>query len=102
MRNAVNHWIEMHMRADDQIDSPRAESKRTNAEAQFGVGHQVCLMNVPLCNSLIACRSCSCVFITMGPCHATGSWIGAVDMPNTVAAEIRFPLLGSVALRFAG
>jgi phosphohistidine phosphatase len=31
------------------------------------------LINVPLFKSCIAWRSSSCVFITIGPCHATGS-----------------------------
>ena len=34
------------------------------------------LMNVPLRNSLAACCSSACVFITIGPYHATGSSIG--------------------------
>src|SRR3984957_20727437 len=29
--------------------------------------------NIPSCNSAKACRNCSCVFITIGPYHATGS-----------------------------
>ena len=39
-----------------------------------------CLINAPVCSSAIACRSCSCVFITMGPYQATGSSIG---LPET-------------------
>ena len=35
--------------------------------------------NVPRCNSSKACRSCSCVFITIGPYQATGSSIGVPD-----------------------
>src|SRR6266496_4036982 len=41
---------------------------------------QRCLMKAPACNSAIAWRSCSCVFITIGPYHATGSSIG---LPET-------------------
>ena len=37
-------------------------------------------MNVPLRKSLKACASSAWVFITMGPCHATGSWIGFPDI----------------------
>ena len=33
-------------------------------------------MKVPLRSSLYACCSCSCVFMTIGPYHATGSSIG--------------------------
>ena len=33
-------------------------------------------MKVPLFNSLIACCSSAWVFITIGPCHATGSFKG--------------------------
>ncbi len=33
---------------------------------------QRCLMKAPVCSSAIAWRSCSCVFITIGPYHATG------------------------------
>src|SRR5713226_806082 len=40
---------------------------------------QRCLMKSPDCSSFIAWRSCSCVFITMGPYHATGSSIGLPD-----------------------
>ena len=40
---------------------------------------QRCLMKSPVCSSAIAWRSCSCVFITMGPYHATGSSIGLPD-----------------------
>ena len=36
----------------------------------------VSFKNFPSCNSVNACRSCSCVFITMGPYHATGSSSG--------------------------
>ncbi len=43
-------------------------------------GIQRCLMKSPFCSSDIAWRSCSCVFITMGPYHATGSSIG---LPET-------------------
>src|SRR5437764_2110263 len=35
--------------------------------------------NVPCCSSLNAFCSCSCVFITMGPYHATGSSKGLPD-----------------------
>jgi hypothetical protein len=35
-----------------------------------------CLMNVPLCSSVTACRNSSWVFIAIGPYHATGSPIG--------------------------
>src|ERR1051326_7745421 len=35
-----------------------------------------CLRNLPVSSSSKACRSCSCVFITMGPYHATGSCSG--------------------------
>jgi len=41
---------------------------------------QRCLMKLPACSSDIACRSSSCVFITMGPYQATGSSIG---LPET-------------------
>ena len=40
---------------------------------------QRCLMKVPSCNSATACRSCSWVFITIGPYQATGSSIGLPD-----------------------
>ena len=40
---------------------------------------QRCLMNAPVFSSAIAWRSCSCVFITIGPYHATGSSIGLPD-----------------------
>ena len=30
-------------------------------------------MKVPSCNSAMAVRNCSCVFMTMGPYQATGS-----------------------------
>ena len=36
-------------------------------------------MNFPVCNSLIAWRSSACVFITIGPYHATGSSSGLPD-----------------------
>src|SRR5579863_8243818 len=35
--------------------------------------------NVPSSSSSYACRSCSCVFITIGPYHATGSRSGLPD-----------------------
>ncbi len=41
--------------------------------------NQPCLMNVPLRSSLTACCSSACVFITIGPYHATGSSIGLPD-----------------------
>ncbi len=49
-----------------------------------------CLMNVPLCSSVMACRNCSWVFMTIGPYHATGSSIGLPDtkrkrMPSSPA-----------------
>src|SRR5213592_4784145 len=62
--------------------------------AGFGVvldlevsGH---LMNVPSRSSAYACWSCSCVFMTIGPYHATGSSIGLPDtsrnrMPSSPA-----------------
>src|SRR6266436_6546830 len=40
---------------------------------------QPCLMNVPSFSSATAWRSCSWVFITMGPYQATGSSIGFPD-----------------------
>src|SRR5579862_5061999 len=38
--------------------------------------HYLCRMNFPLCSSLMACCSSACVFITIGPYHATGSSSG--------------------------
>src|SRR4029077_10270224 len=35
--------------------------------------------NFPSCNSVNACCSCSCVFMTIGPYHATGSSSGFPD-----------------------
>ena len=37
-------------------------------------------MNAPVRKSAIACRISACVFITIGPCQATGSRIG---LPET-------------------
>ena len=39
--------------------------------------------NVPFSNSSNACLSCSCVFITMGPYHATGSSSGLPETSKT-------------------
>ncbi len=49
-----------------------------------------CLVNVPLCSSVMACRNSSWVFMTIGPYHATGSSIGLPDtnrnrMPSSPA-----------------
>lgn len=54
---------------------------------------QRCRMNVPPCRSAIACLSCSCVFITIGPYQATGSSIGLPDtsrkrMPSVPACTV--------------
>ena len=38
-----------------------------------------CVMNVPLCSSVMACRNSSWVFMTIGPYHATGSSIGLAE-----------------------
>ena len=51
--------------------------------------------NVPSSSSSNACRSCSCVFITMGPYHATGSSSGFPEtsrkrMPSSPACTINF------------
>ena len=45
-----------------------------------GGGHQVVLRNLPCSSSRKAWRSCSWVFMTMGPYQATGSWSG---LPET-------------------
>jgi hypothetical protein len=37
-------------------------------------------MKVPFLSSLKACANSACVFITIGPCHATGSLIGFPDI----------------------
>src|SRR5215471_11553542 len=49
--------------------------------------------NVPSCNSRNASRNCPCVFITIGPYHATGSSSGLPDtsrkrMPSSPACTI--------------
>src|SRR5215467_14112666 len=51
------------------------------------------LKNVPSCNSRNASRNCSCVFITIGPYHATGSSSGLPDtsrnrIPSSPACTI--------------
>ena len=38
-------------------------------------------MKVPLFRSRMACCNSACVFITIGPCHATGSFNGAPGAP---------------------
>lgn len=54
--------------------SPNAFTCLGPGEMRYG-----CLMNVPLCSSVTACRNCSWVFMTIGPYHATGSSIGLPD-----------------------
>ena len=83
--------------SQQSIDSKGNKSRRLPVErarpARF-IPLQRCgqlrLMKVPSCNSETACRSCSCVFITIGPYHATGSSIGLPDtsrnrMPSSPA-----------------
>jgi hypothetical protein len=61
-----------------QTLSPRVAPRR---QGQYLLRmHQRCVMKVPFSISAMACRSCSCVFITIGPYHATGSSIG---LPET-------------------
>jgi hypothetical protein len=56
---------------------------------------QRCLMKEPACSSAIAWRSCSWVFITMGPYHATGSSMG---LPDTSKKRIPWsPALTSIS-----
>ena len=60
----------------------RAGLRAAHARAAGGPSQrpiQRCLMKSPVCSSAIAWRSCSCVFITIGPYHATGSSIGLPD-----------------------
>src|SRR6476661_10292520 len=50
--------------------------QQSNRTAIRDTDDHVRLMNVPARSSLTACSSSSRVFITIGPYHATGSWIG--------------------------
>src|SRR5207249_4864258 len=56
-------------------------------------------MKAPVCSSAIAWRSCSCVFITIGPYHATGSSIGLPDTStkrDTLVARLHHDLDATV------
>src|ERR1700759_1076482 len=63
--------------------------------------------NVPFSNSLNASLNCSCVFITIGPYHATGSCRGLPEtsrnrMPSSPACTVTsLPLPKSTRLRFS-
>src|ERR1035437_7756418 len=57
----------------------RAIARRFDGLKYFPGWTTECRMNVPSCNSATAWRSCSCVFMTIGPYQATGSSIGLPD-----------------------
>src|SRR5215470_10433559 len=65
------------------------------------------LKNVPFSNSRNASRSCSCVFITIGPYHATGSSSGLPEtnrnrIPSSPACTINSsPLSNSTSERLS-
>ena len=58
----------------------RSQRPKEGDEARPAARQCAGLMKVPLRNSAMACRISACVFITMGPCQATGSWIGAPEI----------------------
>jgi hypothetical protein len=62
-----------------------SQPKITPAQPTCLAPIQRCLMKAPVCSSAIAWRSCSSVFITIGPYHATGSSIG---LPETSRKRI--------------
>ena len=79
----------------ERMAKPRAHDRRVGERVQEKAGRDreldlplvddaggrpAYLMNVPARSSLIACRSSACVFITIGPYHATGSSSG---LPET-------------------
>ena len=71
-------------------DPQRGMLRRTRAGAA-GVTNY--LMNVPLRSSENACCNSACVFITIGPCQATGSAIGLPEtrrkrMPSSPACTV--------------
>ena len=47
----------------------------------------LCFRNVPCCSSSNACLSCSCVFITIGLYHATGSSSGFPEISSVAKTE---------------
>lgn len=58
-----------------------------------------CLINVPLCSSVTACRNSSCVFMTIGPYHDTGSSIGLPDTkekPDALFAGLNGNLIAAI------
>src|ERR1700753_2176176 len=63
--------------------------------------------NVPFSSSLNASRNCSCVFITIGPYHATGSSNGLPEtsrnrMPSSPACTVTSsPLSKRISERFS-
>ena len=69
------------------------EGSNPSAPANFSLDcspFQRCLMNLPVSSSEIAWRNSACVFMTIGPYHATGSSIGLPDtsrnrMPSSPA-----------------
>jgi len=63
------------------LPGPCAGARRAQGKVGTGFPGQCAgLMNVPLFRSFMAWRSSAWVFITMGPCQATGSAIGAPEI----------------------
>jgi hypothetical protein len=76
--SAGGYHVGLHMTAPTILEYV-AVTTRGHRPAQKLGSTQRCLMKVPSCRSAIACLSCSCVFITIGPYQATGSSIGWPD-----------------------
>ena len=75
--------LEVKRRCPPGPERRQAAAKRRRAEAQNQrAARRQCagLMNVPLRKSDIALTSSSRVFMTIGPCQAIGSWIGAPEI----------------------
>src|SRR5207248_5276945 len=78
-----------HLRSITYANAPRKER-----DSSLQVREQLHFFrNFPCSSSSKACRSCSCVFITIGPYHATGSSSGFPDtsrkrMPSSPACTI--------------
>ena len=92
---------------DRQVDDVAAQEELTEAlSMSFSSGVHRCLIKVPFRSSATACCSCSSVFMTIGPYHATGSSIGFPDtsrnrMPSSPACTTTSsPLSKSTSERF--